>query len=85
MTFLWFWLVLVEIFHDFATRIRLAEMKRIWTQIRNTAIKNDIYYVKGKGNRSPMYFLQDKGISAFPDGDNLLSWIGTVEGPQVVW
>merc|ERR1712110_1022706 len=23
----------------------------------------------------------DKGISAFPDGDNLLSWIGTVEGP----
>jgi ubiquitin-conjugating enzyme E2 C len=25
---------------------------------------------------------QDKGISAFPDGDNLLSWIGTVEGPQ---
>ena len=25
-----------------------------------------------------MYF---KGISAFPDGDNLLSWIGTVEGP----
>lgn len=25
---------------------------------------------------------QDKGISAFPDGDNLLSWVGTVEGPQ---
>ena len=25
-------------------------------------------------------FLQ--GISAFPDGDNLLSWIGTVEGPK---
>jgi len=25
---------------------------------------------------------QDKGISAFPDGDNLLSWIGTVEGPK---
>jgi len=24
----------------------------------------------------------DKGISAFPDGDNLLSWIGTVEGPK---
>jgi len=24
----------------------------------------------------------DKGISAFPDGDNLLSWIGTVEGPE---
>jgi len=23
----------------------------------------------------------DKGVSAFPDGDNLLSWIGTVEGP----
>jgi len=23
----------------------------------------------------------DKGISGFPDGDNLLSWIGTVEGP----
>ena len=22
-----------------------------------------------------------QGISAFPDGDNLLSWIGTVEGP----
>jgi ubiquitin-conjugating enzyme E2 C len=25
---------------------------------------------------------QDKGISAFPDGDNLLSWIGTIQGPQ---
>lgn len=25
---------------------------------------------------------QDKGLSAFPDGDNLLSWIGTVEGPK---
>lgn len=25
---------------------------------------------------------QNKGISAFPDGDNLLSWIGTVEGPE---
>ena len=24
----------------------------------------------------------DKGISAFPDGDNLLSWVGTVEGPK---
>jgi len=24
----------------------------------------------------------DQGISAFPDGDNLLSWIGTVEGPK---
>merc|ERR1712224_686526 len=23
----------------------------------------------------------DKGISGFPDGDNLLSWVGTVEGP----
>ncbi|CAB4065048.1 UBE2C [Lepeophtheirus salmonis] len=23
----------------------------------------------------------DKGISAFPDGDMLLSWVGTVEGP----
>lgn len=23
-----------------------------------------------------------QGISAFPDGDNLLSWIGTVEGPK---
>jgi ubiquitin-conjugating enzyme E2 C len=23
----------------------------------------------------------DKGVSAFPDGDNLLSWIGTVAGP----
>lgn len=23
----------------------------------------------------------DKGISAFPDGDKLLSWVGTVEGP----
>ena len=24
----------------------------------------------------------DKGISAFPDGDKLLSWIGTVQGPE---
>lgn len=23
----------------------------------------------------------DKGISAFPDGDKLLNWVGTVEGP----
>ena len=27
-------------------------------------------------------FLIFQGISAFPDGDNLLSWIGTVEGPK---
>jgi len=24
----------------------------------------------------------DRGVSAFPDGDNLLSWVGTVEGPK---
>ena len=30
-----------------------------------------------------VFIVQDKGISAFPDGDNLLSWVGTVEGPQV--
>jgi len=24
----------------------------------------------------------DRGISAFPDGDKLFSWIATVEGPQ---
>ena len=23
-----------------------------------------------------------KGISAFPDGDNLLKWIATIQGPQ---
>jgi ubiquitin-conjugating enzyme E2 C len=23
----------------------------------------------------------DKGISAFPDGDNLFRWIGTITGP----
>lgn len=23
----------------------------------------------------------DKGISAFPDGDNLFRWIGTINGP----
>lgn len=23
----------------------------------------------------------DKGISAFPDGDKLLSWVATIEGP----
>nr|CAG4645828.1 EOG090X0DZY [Lynceus sp. MCZ IZ 141354] len=23
----------------------------------------------------------DKGISAFPDGENLLSWVGTISGP----
>ena len=26
--------------------------------------------------------ISPQGISAFPDGDNLLSWIGTVEGPK---
>ena len=30
-----------------------------------------------------IYIVKDKGISAFPDGDNLLSWVGTVVGPQV--
>ena len=29
-----------------------------------------------------IHFLTFQGISAFPDGDNLLSWIGTVEGPK---
>jgi len=24
----------------------------------------------------------DRGVSAFPDGENLLSWVGTVEGPK---
>jgi len=24
----------------------------------------------------------DKGISAFPDGDNLFRWIGTITGPS---
>ncbi len=24
----------------------------------------------------------DKGISAFPDGDRLLGWVATVEGPE---
>ena len=28
------------------------------------------------------HFIILQGISAFPDGDNLLSWIGTVEGPK---
>lgn len=23
-----------------------------------------------------------KGISAFPDGDNLFKWIGTIDGPE---
>ena len=23
-----------------------------------------------------------KGVSAFPDGDNLFKWIGTIEGPE---
>ncbi len=25
----------------------------------------------------------DRGISAFPDGDKMLTWVATVEGPQV--
>lgn len=24
----------------------------------------------------------DKGISAFPDGDNIFKWIGTIAGPD---
>lgn len=24
----------------------------------------------------------DKGISAFPDGDNIFKWIGTIHGPE---
>ena len=24
----------------------------------------------------------DKGVSAFPENDNLFKWIGTIEGPQ---
>lgn len=24
----------------------------------------------------------DKGVSAFPDGDNLFTWVGTITGPQ---
>ena len=32
--------------------------------------------------RDRTHFSIFQGISAFPDGDNLLSWIGTVEGPK---
>lgn len=24
----------------------------------------------------------DKGVSAFPEDDNLFKWIGTIEGPE---
>jgi len=24
----------------------------------------------------------DKGISAFPDGDNIFKWVGTIHGPE---
>ena len=33
-------------------------------------------------SQTPILIFYFQGISAFPDGDNLLSWIGTVEGPK---
>jgi len=34
-----------------------------------------------QGELMKLMMCGDKGISGFPDGDNLLSWVGTVEGP----
>ena len=52
--------------------------KRLQTELMTLMMSSDkvIFIVK-----LPSYLLF-WGISAFPDGDNLLSWIGTVEGPK---
>ena len=42
-------------------------------------ISNNILYLKDH-----IFFQMsvDKGVSAFPEDDNLFKWIGTIEGPS---
>lgn len=49
-----------------------------------TATKKDSHSVKKRLQQELMSLMMsnDKGVSAFPDGDNLFKWVGTIEGPH---
>merc|ERR1712183_958347 len=58
--------------HDQADKDSLSRNSGAATQQVSKRLQSELMTLMMSG---------DKGISAFPEGDNLLSWIGTVEGP----
>ncbi|XP_039252644.1 putative ubiquitin-conjugating enzyme E2 C [Styela clava] len=50
----------------------------------SSATKKDSLSVKKRLQQELMSLMMsnDKGVSAFPDGDNLFKWVGTIEGPK---
>jgi len=59
--------------HDQADKDSLSRSAGTATQQVSKRLQSELMTLMMSG---------DQGISAFPDGDNLLSWIGTVEGPK---
>ena len=60
-----------------------------WADVPDDVFRQSKYILTRPGpsssscqNQARTNFIHLQGISAFPDGDNLLSWIGTVEGPK---
>ncbi|CAK8691838.1 ubiquitin-conjugating enzyme E2 C-like [Clavelina lepadiformis] len=49
-----------------------------------TATKKDSVSVKKRLQQELMGLMMsaEKGVSAFPEGDNLFHWVGTIEGPK---
>uniref|UniRef100_H2YDI6 UBC core domain-containing protein n=1 Tax=Ciona savignyi TaxID=51511 RepID=H2YDI6_CIOSA len=50
----------------------------------NQSTKKDSASVKKRLQQELMGLMMssEKGVSAFPDGDNLFNWVGTIEGPE---
>ena len=56
--------------------------KRLQSELMTLMMSGDQVWDYIVSNVETSFSLWIQGISAFPDGDNLLSWIGTVEGPK---